>query len=206
VVKLRCNHCDYTWDYKGKNKFYATCPRCKFKVKVSDNVETQSPKAIIVEEKNRKLKGVAEIVSKVLAEYNDDEEALIQILLNIQEKYGWLPQEMLSEVSRQLHIPYNRVYQVATFYKAFSMAPRGKHIIKVCTGTSCIVRGSQTILDGLMRKLGIEIDETTSDGRFTLESVNCIGCCALGPLITVDEKYYGNLKLQDLDGILRSYE
>ena len=206
MVKLRCNHCDYTWDYKGKNKYYATCPRCKFKVKLSDNVVKPSPKEIIVEEKNRKLKGVAEIVSKVLVEYNDDEEALIQVLLRIQDKYGWLPQEMLSEVSRQLSIPYNRVYQVATFYKAFSLAPRGRHIIKVCTGTSCMVRGSQTILDGLTRKLGIEIDETTSDGRFTLESVNCIGCCALGPLITVDEEYYGNLKLQDLDGILRSYE
>ena len=206
MVKLRCNHCDYTWDYKGKNKYYATCPRCKFKVKLSDNVVKPSPKEIIVEDKNKKLIGVAEIVSKVVAEYNNDEEALIQVLLRIQEKYGWLPQGMLSEVSRQLNIPYNRVYQVATFYKAFSLAPRGRHIIKVCTGTSCMVRGSQTILDGLTRKLGIGIDETTNDGRFTLESVNCIGCCALGPLITVDDEYYGNLKLQDLDGILRSYE
>jgi len=196
VVKLRCNHCDYTWDYQGKNRFYATCPRCKYKVKVSDNVIKPSPREIIVENK-KKLKGVAEIVSKVLTEYNDDEEALIQVLLRIQDKYGWLPQEMLSEVSKQLNIPYNRVYQVATFYKAFSLAPRGRHVIKVCTGTSCMVRGSQTIID---------IDETTSDGRFTLEAVNCIGCCALGPLITVDEKYYGNLKLQDLDGILGSYE
>jgi len=205
VVKLRCNHCDYTWDYQGKNRFYATCPRCKYKVKVSDNVIKPSPREIIVENR-KKLKGVAEIVSKVLTEYNDDEEALIQVLLRIQDKYGWLPQEMLSEVSKQLNIPYNRVYQVATFYKAFSLAPRGRHVIKVCTGTSCMVRGSQTIIDGLTRKLGIGIDETTSDGRFTLEAVNCIGCCALGPLITVDEKYYGNLKLQDLDGILGSYE
>ena len=155
--------------------------------------------------KNENLRGIAGIVSKFLDEYENDDESLIQVLLKIQETYSWLPQEMLTEVSRQLKIPYNRVYQVATFYKAFSPAPRGKHVIKVCTGTSCIVRGSQAILDGLTRKLGIGIDETTNDGLFTLETVNCIGCCALGPTITVDEKYYGNLKLQDIDGILESY-
>ena len=202
---MRGNHCDYTWDYKGKNRFYATCPRCKYKVKVSGNIDQPKPMVITGSEKEENLIGVAGIVSKFLNEYENDDESLIQVLLRIQETYGWLPQEMLTEISRQLKIPYNRVYQVATFYKAFSPAPRGKHIIKVCTGTSCIVRGSQTILDGLTRKLGIRVDETTSDGMFTLETVNCVGCCALGPLITVDEKYYGNLKLQDIDGILSSY-
>ncbi|MCJ7730980.1 NADH-quinone oxidoreductase subunit NuoE, partial [Candidatus Bathyarchaeota archaeon] len=188
-----------------ENKFYATCPQCKYKVKITDPNEPPKPRAP-KPENHTQLKGVAAIISKFLAEYNYDKESLIQILLKIQEKYGWLPQEMLTEVSRQLEIPYNRVYQVVTFYKAFSLAPKGKHIIKVCMGTSCMVRGSQVILDGITRKLGIEIEETTDDGLFTLETVNCVGCCALGPLVTIDEKYYGNLKLQDLDGILEKYK
>jgi NADH-quinone oxidoreductase subunit E len=153
-----------------------------------------------------KLKGVAGIVSKVLKKYEYDKESLIQVLLNIQQNFGWLPQEMLSEVSRQLEIPYSQVYQIATFYKAFSLAPRGKHLIRVCKGTSCNVRGAQVILEGLERKLGIGRDEMTIDGKFSLETVNCIGCCALGPMMTVDGEYYGKLKLQDLNTILVKYD
>ncbi len=153
-----------------------------------------------------KLKGVAGIVGKVLQKYEYDKESLIQVLLNIQQNFGWLPQEMISEVSRQLEIPYSQVYRIATFYKAFSLAPRGKHFIRVCKGTSCNVRGAQVILDGLERKLGIGRDEMTIDGKFSLETVNCVGCCALGPMMTIDGEYYGKLKLQNLNTILAKYD
>jgi NADH-quinone oxidoreductase subunit E len=207
-LRLECSHCHYIWDYRGKNKFYATCPQCRYKVKKSQ--ETTETQLLItqppLEGNPVKLKGVAGIVGKVLQKYEYDKESLIQVLLNIQQNFGWLPQEMLSEVSRQLEIPYSQVYQIATFYKAFSLAPRGKHIIRICKGTSCDVRGAQVIFEGLERKLGIGRDETTIDGKFSLETVNCIGCCALGPMMTVDGEYYGKLKLQNLNTILAKYD
>ena len=207
-MRLECSHCHYIWDYRGKNKFYATCPQCRYKVKKSQ--ETTETQLLITQpplEGNRvKLKGVAGIVGKVLQKYEYDKESLIQVLLNIQQNFGWLPQEMLSEVSRQLEIPYSQVYQIATFYKAFSLAPRGKHVIRICKGTSCNVRRAQVILEGLERKLGIGRDETTIDGKFSLETVNCIGCCALGPMMTIDGEYYGKLKLQNLNTILAKYD
>lgn len=207
-MRLECSHCHYIWDYGGKNRFYATCPQCRYKVKKSqETTETQQLITSPRPEGDRvKLKGVAGIVGKVLQKYEYDKESLIQVLLNIQQNFGWLPQEMLSEVSRQLEIPYSQVYQIATFYKAFSLAPRGKHVIRICKGTSCNVRGAQVVLDGLERKLGIGRDETTIDGKFSLETVNCIGCCALGPMMTVDGEYYGKLKLQNLNTILAKYD
>jgi len=113
--------------------------------------------------------------------------------------------EMLLEVSKQLEIPISQVYQVATFYKAFSPAPRGRHFIRVCMGTSCKVRGAPIILDRVHRFLGIERGEITPDGRFSLETVNCLGCCALGPMMTVDGEYHGNLKLPDVKKIMSRY-
>ncbi|MGQ9544128.1 MAG: NADH-quinone oxidoreductase subunit NuoE family protein [Candidatus Bathyarchaeia archaeon] len=94
---------------------------------------------------------------------------------------------------------------MATFYKAFSLSPRGRHLIRVCMGTSCKVRGAPIILDRVQRLLGIEKDETTPDGMFSLETVNCVGCCALGPIMTIDGEYYGNLKLSDVKKILSRY-
>jgi NADH-quinone oxidoreductase subunit E len=206
-LRLECSHCHYIWDYEGKNRFYATCPQCRYKVKKpQETIETQQLFTQPLPEWDRvKLKGVASIVGKVLQKYDYDKESLIQVLLNIQQNFGWLPQEMISEVSRQLEIPYSQVYQIATFYKAFSLAPRGKHFIRVCKGTSCNVRGAQVILEGLERKLGIGRDEMTVDGKFSLETVNCIGCCALGPMMTIDGEYYGKLKLQNLNTILAKY-
>jgi len=207
-LKLECAHCRYIWDYRGKNMFYATCPQCRYKVKIAQET-TEKPsltKQFVSVEKPVKLMGVAGIVGRVLDRYDYDKEALIQVLLSIQKNFGWLPQEMISEVSRQLEIPYSQVYQIATFYKAFSLAPRGKHIVRVCKGTSCNVRGAQVVLDGLERRLGIGRDETTIDGKFSLETVNCVGCCALGPMMTIDGDYHGKLRLQNLDNILATYK
>jgi NADH-quinone oxidoreductase subunit E len=153
-----------------------------------------------------KLKGVAAIVNKVVQQHESDQGDLIQILLDIQRSFGWLPQEMISEVSRQLGVPYSQVYQIATFYKAFSLAPKGKHVIKVCKGTSCTVRGAQGIQDGLERQLGIGRDETTANGNFSLDTVNCVGCCALGPMMTIDGDYHGKLEVKALEGILAKYK
>ena len=154
----------------------------------------------------QRLLGIAGIVNKVVSEYNYDESMLIQILLRLQKSFGWLPRDMLNEVSKQLGIPLYQVYQVATFYKAFSLYPRGRHVIRVCMGTSCNVRGAPAILDRLQRLLGIERDETTPDGKFTLKTVNCLGCCALGPVMTIDGKYYGKLKPHEIEKILSKYD
>jgi NADH-quinone oxidoreductase subunit E len=167
-----------------------------------------SPRTAIMAEPSggpAKLKGVAKIVERTISEHGYEKRSLIQVLLSIQRRYGWLPQEMLSEVSRQLEVPYNRVYQVATFYKAFSMSPRGKHHVRVCNGTSCKVRGAQSVIEGLERKLRIEREETTNDGIFSLETVNCVGCCAMGPMVAVDGEYFGNIDPNGLDRILEKY-
>ena len=158
-----------------------------------------------MEKRPVKLLGIAGIVNKVIEEYRYDGSMLIQVLLRLQWDFGWLPRGMLSEVSKQLGVPLSQVYQAATFYKAFSLAPRGRHLIRVCMGTSCKVRGAPIILDRVQRLLGIERDETTPDGRFSLETVNCVGCCALGPMMTVDGEYNGNLKLPDVKRILSRY-
>jgi NADH-quinone oxidoreductase subunit E len=205
-MRLECPHCGYIWDYGGSNRFYATCPQCRYKVRVitTPNV-TPRPKTDVEPIIQPKLRGVAKIVEKTLTLHNFEKESLIQVLLSIQRSQGWLPQEMLYEVSKQLDLPPNQVYQIATFYKAFSLAPRGKHLIKVCNGTSCNVRGAQTVAEGVQRKLGIEKDETTADGRFSFESVNCLGCCAMGPMMTVDGEYFGKMSLSNLDSILEKF-
>jgi len=213
-MEMECQHCNYKWDYLGDNEYYATCPRCRYKVKIPEDkaavlrrkklgqmLKTKPPTL----KKPVKLVGIAGIVNKTLEEYAHDESMLIQILLRLQRNFGWLPREMLSEVAKQLGISLSQVYQVATFYKAFSLAPRGRHLIRVCTGTSCEVRGATAIIDNLQRLLGVERGETTSDRRFSFETVNCLGCCALGPMMTVDGEYYGSVKLPNVKNILSKY-
>ncbi len=214
MALLRCQHCDYRWNYEGENEHYATCPKCRYKVKIPSDkasifrrkkLDRELKSKFSEEKKPAKLLGIARIVNKVVEGYQYDESMLIQILLRLQRDFGWLPKEMLSEVSKQLRIPLFQVYQAATFYKAFSLAPRGKHLIRVCMGTSCKVRDAQIILDRMQNLLNIGIDETTPDGKFSIETVNCMGCCALGPAITVDGDYYGNLRAPDVKRILSSY-
>jgi len=215
MVLLKCRHCDYKWDYEGIKEHYATCPNCRYKVRITtEQVDELHKRKMDLKIKNRyavknrpfKLKGIAGIVDGFVKEYNYDESMLIQILLKLQENFKWLPKEMLIELSKQLKVPLSQVYQAATFYKSFTVAPRGRHLIRVCMGTSCKVRGSQLILDILESSLGVKNNETTSDGRFTIETVNCIGCCALGPVITVDDEYHGNLKSFDIERILSKYK
>ncbi len=214
MVLLICQHCGYKWDYQGENEHYATCPTCRYKVRIpEEKAQMLRRKGLDMELKSKfslkeqpvKLRGIAGIVNKTIEDYQHDKSMLIQILLRLQKNFGWLPMEMLLEVSKQLGIPINQVYQVATFYKAFSLSPRGRHLIRVCTGTSCKVRGAPTILEKLQSFLGIGTGEVTADGRFSLETVNCVGGCALGPMMTIDGEYYGNLKLLTVKRILSKY-
>jgi NADH-quinone oxidoreductase subunit E len=214
MIELACQHCGYKWGYQGQNKYYATCPQCRYKVKIPEDIvsilsrrklDLELKKRVSIERNAVKLRGVAAIVNKAVEEYGHDKSMLIQILLRLQRSFGWLPREMLSEVSKQLNVPVSQVYQIATFYKAFSLAPRGKHLVRVCMGTSCKVRGSQTILEQAEKSLNVERDGTTADGKFSLETVNCVGCCALGPVMTINEEYHGNLKSPDVEKVLSKY-
>lgn len=121
---------------------------------------------------------------------------LIPTLQDIQERYKYLPEEVLREVAKKSGIALRDVYGVATFYSAFSFTPKGKHIITVCLGTTCHVRGGARIVDVLSKELGINPGETTPDLQFTLETVNCLGCCAIGPIVVADREYYGQMTPQ----------
>jgi len=144
-------------------------------------------------------------IEHIISKYEGKKEFLIAILQEIQEKYNYLPRDALIYVSEKLSVPLIQVYAVATFYKAFSLKPRGKHIIRVCLGTACHVRGGQRIVDEIKRKLNIDVGETTEDKLFTLETVRCLGACALGPIVVVDDEYHGRVNTKKIDKILQKY-
>jgi NADH-quinone oxidoreductase subunit E len=139
---------------------------------------------------SKKSINVSRAVKKATGSYQKDKDMLIQILLDLQSMFGWLSQEVLTEVSEQLEIPVTQVYQIASYYKAFSLMPRGRHIVKVCMGTACQVRGSSQLLNIISAMLNMKPHETSKDMRFTLETVNCLGCCAMGPVVVVDDVYH----------------
>jgi NADH-quinone oxidoreductase subunit E len=144
-------------------------------------------------------------IDTIIDRYKADRSALIQILLDAQKEMRWLPDEHLKHISDRLCVSLPHVYQIATFYKAFSLKKRGRHLVTVCMGTACHVRGAPTLLDRISRKLGIQAGTTTRDDRFTLLTVNCMGCCALGPVMAIDEAYHSNPSDADFDSILASY-
>ena len=135
---------------------------------------------------------------------NRSNETLLAVLQDIQAKYGYLPEEKLIETAETLDMPLIDVYGVATFYKSFSLTPRGRHQVKVCLGTACHVRGASRIDKEVERKLGIGPGETSEDGEFSLETVMCLGCCAIGPVVVIDGKYYGQLTPMKVESILRT--
>ena len=143
-------------------------------------------------------------IDEIVGRYRGDRSALIQILLDIQREYHWLPKEALLRLSERLEVPLNQIYHIATFYKAFSLVPRGRHLVMVCMGTACHVRGSPRLLDKVRDMLKIKPGETSSDMRFTLTTVNCLGCCALGPVVVVDGEYHGKPSTADLGHIFEA--
>ncbi|ODS35481.1 NADH dehydrogenase [Candidatus Altiarchaeales archaeon WOR_SM1_SCG] len=127
---------------------------------------------------------------EIINRYGGEKGALISILQDMNAEFNYLPENALKYTAEELKTPLSQVYHVATFYTAFSLKPRGKHLVKVCVGTACHVRGAQKVLETIQRKLGIKPGETTKDQNFTLETVSCLGACALGPVVVVDNDYH----------------
>jgi NADH-quinone oxidoreductase subunit E len=146
-----------------------------------------------------------EKIEAFIDKYQRQKRSLIAILQDIQAEYNYLPQESLRFVAGALDIPLTDVVAVATFYRAFSLKPRGKHLITVCLGTACHVRGGPRIIDEFERKLEIKAGETTEDNSFTLEVVNCLGACALGPITVIDGNYHGQMKVKTVDKLIRKF-
>ena len=155
------------------------------------------------------IRQVVEELSKadeIISKYKGDRSALIQVLLELQRENRWLSQDVIKWVSRKLDVPLTQVYHVATFYKAFSLLPRGRRLVSVCLGTACQVRGAPRLLDKVIETLKIEPGETSRDMRFSLDTVSCLGCCALGPVMVVDGKYYGKPSTKDIEQIAAAHE
>jgi len=147
------------------------------------------------------LQAVCEIIEK----HGYQKGSLIGILQDIQAKMNYLPRKALFQVAKSLDIPMTNIYEVATFYKAFSLEPKGRHTILVCLGTACHVRGGARVLNYLENRLDVKSGGTTKDLAFTLESVNCLGACALGPMMVIDKKYYGKINPHKIESILEKY-
>ena len=146
-----------------------------------------------------------EEVKRVLKKHNNDKSLLVDILQDIQAEIGYLPKEVLQETSQLLGVPVSRVYSVATFFKAFSLTPRGRNLINVCLGTACHVRGAGKVLEKIEQQLNIKTGETTPDLKFTLETVNCVGACALGPMVIIGEDYHGEMTPEGIVSVLKEY-
>jgi NADH:ubiquinone oxidoreductase subunit E len=139
-----------------------------------------------------------ERVDQIIASYQARPTSLIMVLQDVQQEFSYLPQAALRRISVRMDLALSQIYGVATFYKAFSLEPRGKHVVSVCTGTACHVRNSQSILEKLERDLRVARGQTSADGEVTLETVNCVGACALGPVVMVDGKHYGHLTVGEV--------
>jgi len=144
-------------------------------------------------------------VNAILKKYDLDRGFLVSILQDIQKEYNYLPRETLVQVSRGLEIPLSQIHHVATFFKAFSLTPRGRHTVHVCMGTACHVRGAQKVMDNITQRLEINPDETTADLRFTVERVNCVGTCAQGPMVLIDGDYFGTMSSDKVESMLKKY-
>ena len=144
-------------------------------------------------------------IDRIIDKYECETGVLIQLLLEIQRELKWIPPEAIARINKRLKIPVSEIYRVARFYTALSLKPRGRHLVRVCAGTACYVRGGPRILDSVERTLKIRAGETTQDGKFTLETVNCLGCCALGPVVEIDGQYHGKLTSANTEKLLSKY-
>jgi len=152
-----------------------------------------------IDEKEQKLQ-------KIIEKYKDTEGALIPVLHEAQEVYGYLPMKVQKVISEGLNVPLAEIYGVVTFYTQFSLKPKGRFRISVCLGTACYVKGSSVILDKLQEKLGIHVGDCTDDGKFSLDACRCIGACGLAPVIMINDDVYGRLTADDVENILAKYK
>jgi NADH-quinone oxidoreductase subunit E len=145
-------------------------------------------------------------IDQIIDKHNNAAGSLIQILLDIQSENHWLPKAALKRVSEKLHVPLTRIQHIATYYKAFSVVPKGRHEVHICMGTACHVRGARRVLDTVQDLTGIKPGETDLDLKISLETVNCLGCCALGPVMEVDGKTQGKMSPAQIALVLKDYE
>ena len=145
-------------------------------------------------------------LEKILSKYTKDKSNLIQILNEVQEKFGYVPTIAQEEIAKYLGIEVAEVYGVVTFYSRFTLKPKGKYAISVCMGTACFVKGGEQILERVKQKLGIEEGQTTEDGKFSIDATRCIGACGLAPVFTVNEEVYGKATPQKVDEVIKEYQ
>ena len=142
-------------------------------------------------------------VDKIIENYKGAPSSLLAIMQDVQDEARYLPREAMERIAERLSVPIARVYQMATFFDSFHLEPRGKHICTVCMGTACHVRGATRLVEQLERDLDIESGGTTEDMMFTIEEVNCVGACALGPLVIIDDKYHGNMTSSSIQKVVK---
>ena len=147
-----------------------------------------------------------EQIDKIIDKYDNKKGVLIQLLLNVQKELKWIPKTAINRISQRLNIPCSQIFRIASFYAALSLKPIGRHVIQVCLGTACHVRGGSKILDTVEDTLEMKAGNTTDDNKFTLKGVNCLGCCAQGPMLMVDNDYYGGVTATQVKGILEKYK
>lgn len=145
-------------------------------------------------------------IDQIIDKHQGEASSLIQILLEIQSENHWLPKEAIERVSEKLQVPLSRTQHIATFYKAFSLVPKGRHEVHICMGTACHVRGAKRVLDTVQDLTGIKPGETDLDLKFSLETVYCLGCCALGPVMEIDGKTHGKMSTAETADVLKRYE
>jgi NADH-quinone oxidoreductase subunit E len=145
-------------------------------------------------------------IDSIIERYREGRSSLVGALQDVAEEFGYLPEEVLEMLSERLKVPLSHMYSLATFYTSFRLEPLGKHLCSVCVGTACHVRGAELVVDVIERELNIQAGETTDDGNFTLETVNCLGACALGPLVVIDGEYHGKMDQRKIAKLLKQYE
>ena len=145
-------------------------------------------------------------IDQIIDKHKAEASSLIQVMLEIQSENNWLPKEALERVSERLEVPLARILHIATFYKAFSLVPKGRHGVHICVGTACHVRGATRILDTVQDLTGIKPGETDLDLKFSLETVNCLGCCALGPVMEIDGKPHGKMTAAEIADVINNYK
>ena len=145
-------------------------------------------------------------IDQIIDKHDAEPSALIQVLLEIQSENSWLPKGALARVSEKLHVPLSQIQHIATFYKAFSLVPKGRHQVHICMGTACHVRGATRVLEKVQNLTGIKPGETDLELKFSLETVNCLGCCALGPVMEIDGKTHGKISPAKTPDVINSYE
>ena len=145
-------------------------------------------------------------IDRIIGKHQGEASSLVQVLLEIQSKYSWLPKKALERVGEKLRVPFSRIQHIATFYNAFSLVPKGRHQMHICVGTACHVRGATRVLDKVQDLTGIKPGETDTELKFSLDTVNCLGCCALGPVMEIDEEHLGRLESSKAADLLKNYD